>query len=639
MGRADDRRGKAAGSRPKTSRQRRGTRIGLTLAAVLTLAPALHAQPLVQPLPQASAGQALNAALARLARDPRDLDALIDAGKAALGMGDVDAAVGFFARADQLSPNNMRVKAGLAGALVRSENPFDAIPLFAEAEKAGALDPALIADRGLAYDLVGDNATAQRHYRDSLALAPSDETTRRLAISQAIAGDRAGMELTLAPLLQRQDKAAWRTRTFALAILRKPEEAIAIADQTMPDDMAQSIAPYLRYMEKLTPAQQAAAANLGRFPRAADIGRDDPRVAAYAGPRRAGGVDGALVPAGKPLGRGRPARLASDERASTLAPDRTPPPAFGADRTAPSVPAPTRQTTPAPALAVAAPPEPRAAPARPVPATLPAAASPAPVALVPGGGFDLARVEGARQPASGSTATATATATAAAPTELPAVPPASAAPGPGAVPAPAVATPVVQPVPRAPEPAPVVQPAQRAPEPAPPEPKPVVATVTPTPQPAAVQPAAPKPAPKPAALAPAPRRGLSEAFADLAVASGPVTPAPGAVDVRKLAAAKAKAAKPVEPPKPVYPSRVWVQVGTGRNLAALGFTWKQLVKDNPALFKGKSPSTADWGRTNRLLAGPFPSQDAAEAWLAKLKKAGLDAFLWLSEKGEKVDDL
>src|SRR5262245_53587089 len=66
--------------------------------------------------------QSLNAALARLGRDPRDLVALIDAGNAALAMGDVDAAIGFFGRADQLSPNNARVKAGLAGALVRSEN-------------------------------------------------------------------------------------------------------------------------------------------------------------------------------------------------------------------------------------------------------------------------------------------------------------------------------------------------------------------------------------------------------------------------------------------------------------------------------------------------------------------------------------
>ena len=572
---------------------------GVMLFAALALGqvPApLYAQGLVQALPPASAGQALNAALARLGRDPRDLDALIDAGKAALGMGDVDAAIGFFARADQLSPNNMRVKAGLAGALVRSENPYDAIPLFAEAEKAGALDAALTADRGLAYDLVGDNSTAQRHYRDSLALAPSDETTRRLAISQAIGGDRAGMELTLAPLLQRQDKAAWRARTFALAILRKPEEAIAIADQTMPDDMAQSIAPYLRYMEKLTPAQQAAAANLGRFPRAADIGRDDPRVAAYAGSRRVGGADAGLVPAGRPLGRTRTARLASDDRSAGLAADRSPPPAFGADRTAPSVPAPTRQTTPAPALAVATQPEPRPAPAR---APSPSAVAAAPVTLVPGGGFDLARVDNAPRPAPAPSA------------------------GSGSAPPPTVtATPVVQPVP-APS-TPVVQPVASLPSA--PAPAPFARTAS----------AAPAPAPAPA---PARRRGLSEAFADLAVASGPAAPAPGAVDIRKLAAAKAKAAKPAEPPKPVYPSRVWVQVGTGRNPAALAFTWKELVKDHPALFKGKSPSTADWGRTNRLLAGPFPSQDAAQAWLAKLKKADLDAFMWLSEKGEKVDDL
>ena len=117
------------------------------------------AQPVVQSVPDGGS-RMLNAALARLARDPRDLAALIDAGNAALQMGDVDAAVGFFSRADQLSPNNMRVKAGLAGALVRSENPYDAIPLFTEAERAGAMDAMLLSDRGLAYDLVGDNTTA-----------------------------------------------------------------------------------------------------------------------------------------------------------------------------------------------------------------------------------------------------------------------------------------------------------------------------------------------------------------------------------------------------------------------------------------------------------------------------------------------
>ncbi|MDE2621264.1 MAG: tetratricopeptide repeat protein, partial [Sphingomonadales bacterium] len=345
--------------RPMMSgKRRRLVRVLWTCAAGAVLTGTLAAQPVVQPLPRASASHALNAALARLGRDPRDLDALIDAGKAALGMGDIDAAIGFFARADQLSPNNMRVKAGLAAALVRSENPYDAIPLFAEADKAGALDPALLADRGLAYDLVGDNATAQRYYRDAITAQPSDDTLRRLALSQAIAGDRAGMELTLAPLLQRQDKAAWRTRAFALAILKKPEEAIAIADQTMPVDMAQSIAPYLRYMPRLTAAQQAAAANFGRFPRAAEIGRDDPRVALYAPPKRvAVAAEVALAPAGKPLGRTKPARNAREERrmpvADTPAAASTAPTPAPMPRAAPPDPMPTREVGSAPALAVA----------------------------------------------------------------------------------------------------------------------------------------------------------------------------------------------------------------------------------------------------------------------------------------------
>jgi Flp pilus assembly protein TadD len=80
----------------------------------------------------------LNEALTRLGKDPRDVPALIDAGNAALAMGDIEAATGFFRRADQISPGNPRIKAGLAGAMVKSGNPFEAIPLFQEAERASA---------------------------------------------------------------------------------------------------------------------------------------------------------------------------------------------------------------------------------------------------------------------------------------------------------------------------------------------------------------------------------------------------------------------------------------------------------------------------------------------------------------------
>jgi hypothetical protein len=129
---------------------------------------------------------------------------------------------------------------------------------------------------------------------------------------------------------------------------------------------------------------------------------------------------------------------------------------------------------------------------------------------------------------------------------------------------------------------------------------------------------------------------VADAFGDLKVTSTSVAPAPGAVDVRKIAAPKPK---PVEPPKPVHPSRIWVQVGTGRDVRALAFTWRGLAKDNPELFRGKSAWTSDWGRTNRLLAGPFPSEAASKAFLAKAKKAGLDAFEWTSPAGQVVDDL
>ena len=199
------------------------------------------AVPVVQAVPQKSAGMRLNDALNHLARNPQDVNALKEAGQASLELGDAPAAIGFYRRALTIQPSDGALKVGLAGAYVLSEDPFTAIDLFDEAERAGPIDPARLADRGLAFDLVGDSQTAQAYYRQSLASSPNDETLRRLALSQAISRDRNGMDLTLGPLLQKQDKAAWRTRAFGLAIIGQADEAEAIAHQTMPADMAAAI--------------------------------------------------------------------------------------------------------------------------------------------------------------------------------------------------------------------------------------------------------------------------------------------------------------------------------------------------------------------------------------------------------------
>lgn len=272
---------------------------------------------IVQPLPSPEIGR-LNDALRRLAKNSQDVGALIDAGDAALELGDLDAAMGFFGRAQELSSTNPRAKMGMAAVFLRSGRPIDALRLFGEAEQAGASSDRVAADRGLAYDLVGNNADAQASYRAALAKGSSDEVTRRLAISQAIAGDRKAFEATLLPLLQKRDYAAYRARAFGLAILGDDKQAASIVGASMPTDLASRIAPYLAYMPRLTKAQQAAAANLGVFPKAAEIGRDDPRIAQYAnsGAPAARAADARLAPAGKPLnqrteGASSASRLAS----------------------------------------------------------------------------------------------------------------------------------------------------------------------------------------------------------------------------------------------------------------------------------------------------------------------------------------
>jgi len=536
-----------------------------------TAVPTPGSAPVVR-LQTSSGSLGLNEALARLARDPRDAQALIDAGKAALGMGDIDAAIGFFNRADAISPGHAEIKAGLARALIRNENPFDAIAMFEAAEKAGATGSELVADRGLAYDLVSDNLTAQKYYRQALALGANDEINRRLALSYAIAGNRASFEETLSPLLRRQDSAAWRTRAFALAILGDVDGAVAIANQSLSADLAGAIAPYLRFVPRLTPAQQAAAANFGHFPRASEIGRDDPRVAAFAPKSRpqVAAADAALVPRGEPLGRN--ARRARDERQvprqSNVSPGRT------------------RSTFAAATRAQAA----------PVAPSVPTVPAPAGSPVIGGSSASVEPADPGMVAVSAGTAPIPAQSDPPAPPRLP--PPVSETPVSGQA-APSAAAQVAMASP------PESQPAERT-----------------------------------APVVPAPRRSLTEAFADFGRPSTAATPAAGAVDIRSIAPPRPKPQEAARPAPPSHPSRIWVQVATGRDKAALGHDWRRLARQAESAFRGKAAMVSAWGQTNRLLAGPFSSEAAANAFIAQLRREGIDGtFRWTSPAGQVVDAL
>ncbi len=209
---------------------------------------------------------ALEHYLHALARDADSLDALTGAGKAALAIGDPNAAINFLARAERLSPLDGWIKAGLASAMVQLAQPQAALKLFDDALRLGVPIAGIASDRGLAWDLRGDGKRARADYELALRQSPDDETMRRLALSLAISGDPLGALATLDPLLRKQDRAAWRARAFALAIngdVKGAEETARAALQPMQADY---LRPFLTRIAKLRPNQKAAAVHFGIFP-------------------------------------------------------------------------------------------------------------------------------------------------------------------------------------------------------------------------------------------------------------------------------------------------------------------------------------------------------------------------------------
>jgi Flp pilus assembly protein TadD len=210
-----------------------------------------------------------SAALARyvhmLADNPQDFHSLIGAGRAAMELGDAQAAAGFFARADEINPRSPDPQAGMGAVSVSNGDAKAALPYFKRAQQLGGRVSEYACDRGLAYDLLGQQAQAQADYRQALNGPDADEASRRLALSLAISGNRAAALEALSPLLARRDAGAARTRAFVLALTGDSSGAMAAADAAMPGSWAR-VSPFLQRLPTLKPAEKAAAVNLGIFP-------------------------------------------------------------------------------------------------------------------------------------------------------------------------------------------------------------------------------------------------------------------------------------------------------------------------------------------------------------------------------------
>ena len=592
---------------------------GLLLAGTAPLQSAL-AQPAQVQAIRPSSAENLNSNLARLASNPRDVTALIGAGEAALDMDDARAAAGFFARADALQPNSGRVKAGLGRVMLKNQNPAEALRLFDQAVRLGFPEATLLSDRGLARDMTGDQAGAQRDYQTALQRTPDDvELTHRYAASLGISGQVDAAERVLKPLLYKSDRAAWRYRAFILAMNNRQADAKKIAEQTMPGQLASALIPYMQKMPYLTGAQKAAAVHFGHFP--ATIGTSvaavtpTPPAFASAEPSAMARIPAQATQPARPVARQDRRSHRNADTASLTQADTAP------SRTVIARATPPQQRQPV-----------RSAPQPAAPSAPPAASVQGP----PAPGFESVQTH------------------AAAPAATPASPPSSQLNAITLAQASTPRTPAAQP--------------QTQPHP------PAQAQAQPS-QSAA---AAPSPSPSSQQIDPQVTRSLADiihaidvpeserqsnvAAVDLAEvaqiqaarrAEREAAAAAAADKAKKAAAAKAKAeaaakAKELAEEKKkaaeerarlaANPSRNWLQVGTGANKGALAFTMKGLRKKYDSL-EPQDAWVAGWGRTNRLLVGPFSSFTRARTLEDKLKSAGADVFAWKSDAGEVVERL
>jgi hypothetical protein len=630
------------------------------IAAAFVVMPSVATAQMVQPIPGVTANDpvdTLSMHLRTLAANPRNLSALLGAGQAAIDVGDPNAALGFFARADEIDPRSGKAKAGLASALVMLEKPDDALRLFGEAVSLGVPDGEVAKDRGLAYDLRGDNRRAQKDYALALRRGPDDEATRRYALSLGISGDRAQALTMLDPLLRRQDQGAWRARAFIMAMNNDVSGANAIARQVMPASLAGTMSPFLSRLGKLNPAERAHAVNFGTMPSDgqtfASVQIGDPFRPVGSGTSSSAAGDG-LIPSGAPLGR---TTVAAGVPVTRL-PIRKP------TVVAVATPTPTPITT-------------QSTPAAPKPLPGFTASEPVSTSTRIGTriGTRIAAIDPAKLPpeARGDVSSATRVT---AMTSLP--PPDSArAPVVAAVPV-AVAKPVPPPVQVAlatPSPAAVTF---RTPLPPPPPLEADAGLTAPVPgfmgppaeaatSPAVstpvfeVAPRAAEPAPTPVVVTPpvstpsvAPVSRLASILSGIEpeAESAPVA-LPTAAEVRatqraaaRKTAAAAEAAAAAQLAKDekakeaaaakANPARLWVQVATGGNTRGLGITWRKIREANEKLLKPYGGYSVAYKATNRVLAGPVKSSADARALVNALGKAGVSATTYTSEAGQEV---
>ncbi|MCB8875895.1 tetratricopeptide repeat protein [Acidisoma silvae] len=181
---------------------------------------------------------ALRISTVKLAQSPNDIDALVMQGEAYSETGLPENALIDFNKALALAPDSIPARLGL-GRLALATDPLKAETLFLAVVTEQPRNVAALNDLGIARDLQGHHAEAQKAYALALGVAPDARAPMvNLALSMALSGQASQARNLLAPLAAASDATPRVRQDYALASELTGDHATAT--QVLQSDMSPS---------------------------------------------------------------------------------------------------------------------------------------------------------------------------------------------------------------------------------------------------------------------------------------------------------------------------------------------------------------------------------------------------------------
>ena len=190
---------------------------------------------------------ALQVASGILARDPKNVRALVVQGDAQTMLGEYEPAADSYGRALAWDHDSVGAEVGM-GRLQLGSNPAAAEALFLQALQHEPRNTTAMNDLGIARDLQGRHADAQKAYNEALGVEPGLRAAQvNLALSLAMSGDSGRAEQLLRPLAG--DPGASRKLRHDLAAVLEMAGKHAEAERILsadlsPAEVRQALAAY-----------------------------------------------------------------------------------------------------------------------------------------------------------------------------------------------------------------------------------------------------------------------------------------------------------------------------------------------------------------------------------------------------------